>query len=99
MPKIAIIGAGSAVFSKNIIADVLWHPALRTAEIVLMDVDSRRLEICRRMAESINSTLGANATLRATTDLAEALAGADFVICTIGVGGAGATRIDLEVPL
>ncbi|MEI8309398.1 MAG: hypothetical protein WCH98_01445 [Verrucomicrobiota bacterium] len=32
MPKIAIIGAGSAVFSKNIIAGVLWHPALREAE-------------------------------------------------------------------
>jgi alpha-galactosidase/6-phospho-beta-glucosidase family protein len=36
MPKIAIIGAGSAVFSKNIIADVLWHPALREAETALI---------------------------------------------------------------
>jgi alpha-galactosidase/6-phospho-beta-glucosidase family protein len=36
MPKIAIIGAGSAVFSKNIIADVLWHPALREAEIAII---------------------------------------------------------------
>lgn len=99
MPKIAIIGAGSAVFSKNIIADVLWHPALREAEIALMDIDCRRLEICRQMAESINATLCAKATFRATADLSEALAGADFVICTIGIGGAEATRIDLEIPL
>ena len=99
MPKIAIIGAGSAVFSRNVIADILWHPALRDAEITLMDIDVWRLEICGRMARSINETLGARLTLRITTDLSEALAGADFVICTMGVGGASATRLDLEIPL
>ncbi len=99
MPKIAIIGAGSAVFSKNIIADILWHPALSESEIVLMDIDSRRLDISLRMARSINATLGTRGVFRATIDREEALDGADFVLCTVGVGGCEATRKDLEIPL
>jgi alpha-galactosidase len=99
MPKIAIIGAGSAVFSKNIIADILWHPALSDSEIVLMDIDPRRLDISLRMARSINETLGTRGVFRATADLEEALQGADFVLCTVGVGGCEATRKDLEIPL
>jgi len=99
MPKIAIIGAGSAVFSKNIIADILWHPALSDSEIVLMDIDPRRLDLSLRMARSINETLGARGVFRATADLEEALQGADFVLCTVGVGGCEATRKDLEIPL
>ena len=99
MPKIAIIGAGSAVFSKNIIADILWHPSLSGSEIVLMDIDSRRLDIALRMARSINQTLGTRGVFRATVDREAALEGADFVLCTVGVGGCEATRKDLEIPL
>ena len=81
------------------IADILWHPALSDSEIVLMDIDPRRLDILLRMARSINAKLGARGVFRATTDQEAALQGADFVLCTVGVGGCEATRKDLEIPL
>jgi len=99
MPKIAILGAGSAVFSKNIIADILSFPTLSSSEIALMDIDAERLSIVEKLARAINETLGAGASIVATKNRREALAGADFVISTIGVGGAEATKIDLELPL
>ncbi|TIP37761.1 MAG: hypothetical protein E5X69_20220, partial [Mesorhizobium sp.] len=36
-PRIAFIGAGSTVFMKNIVGDVLQRPALSGATIALMD--------------------------------------------------------------
>ena len=43
-PKITFIGAGSTVFMKNIIGDVLQRPALSSAKIALMDINPQRLE-------------------------------------------------------
>jgi len=99
MQKIAFLGAGSAVFSKNIIADILSHPPLADSEIVLVDVDEHRLDTVRRMADSINTLLKTKARLSATTNRREALKGADFVLSAIGVGGKEAVHIDLEIPL
>jgi alpha-galactosidase len=97
-PRIAFIGAGSVVFSKNVIADLLWHPALRESHIALVDIDADKLQTAERMVQLINVELGAAATISATPDRRQALDGADFVICCIGVGGLDATRIDHAVP-
>jgi len=44
MPKIAFVGAGSAVFTRNLIGDVLGHPELRdSTTFALMDIDAERL--------------------------------------------------------
>ena len=43
-PVITFIGAGSAVFTKNIAGDILSRPALAGAEIRLMDINPERLE-------------------------------------------------------
>ena len=43
MPKVALIGAGSVVFAKNLIGDILLFPELADAHIALMDVDADRL--------------------------------------------------------
>lgn len=99
MPKITFIGAGSAVFTKNLVADILAHPSLADSAIILQDIAEERLDTARRLAESVNQTMGTGARIEATTDRRKALEGADFVICTIGVGGSEAARIDLEVPL
>ena len=40
-PKIAFIGAGSTVFMKNIVGDILQRPALGGATVALMDIDPR----------------------------------------------------------
>lgn len=87
MPKITIIGAGSAVFSLNLIRDLCLTPGLRGSTIHFMDIDSRRLDavhaLCRRYASEVGSEL----TLLKTTDRREALAGADLVLNTALTAG------------
>ena len=97
--KIAIIGAGSMVFSKNVISDILFFDELKHVNFSLMDTDPERLAVAEALARSINATRGAGAGIKATTNRKAALAGADVVINTIGVGGFEATRKDLEIPM
>jgi len=99
MTRIAIIGAGSTVFMKNIVGDVLLSDTLRCCEIALMDIDEQRLDtseaVARRMLESTDS----EARITATTDRRRALDGADFVIVMIQVAGyRPGTVTDFEVP-
>ena len=56
-PKITFIGAGSTVFMKNIVGDVLQRPALANAHISLMDIDQNRLEESELVARKLISTL------------------------------------------
>ena len=44
MIKITFMGAGSMVFSKNVLGDTMLHPALCECEIALYDIDAVRLE-------------------------------------------------------
>jgi len=93
-----MVGAGSVVFTRNLLGDILSAPALRTAEIVLHDIDADRLETARRMAEWTANALDATPTITASLDRRAALDGADYVINTIQVGGARATQVDFDVP-
>ena len=57
MPKIAFVGAGSAVFTRNLVGEVLSHPELRDeATFALMDIDADRLRtaeiVTQRLAEA-----------------------------------------------
>ena len=78
--KIAIIGAGSGIFSINLIKDLCVNENLKDARLTLMDVDERRLDgiysMCVRYAAEINHRLDVSKT----TDRIEAITGADFVI-------------------
>lgn len=80
--KIAVIGAGSAVFSLNLTRDLCLTPNLAGSAICLMDVNQRRLDavstLCRRYADELGIAL----FVEQTTDRAAALSGADFVIHT-----------------
>ena len=98
MPRIVLVGAGSVEFTRNLLGDFLSFPELRDAEIVLHDIDDDRLATARRMARWTADALGAAPTIRGSLDRREALAGADFVINMIQVGGARATQIDFDVP-
>lgn len=99
MTKITFIGAGSTVFAKNLMGDILSYPELADVTISLMDIDEKRLRTSEGVAHKINSTLGANATIEVTTDRRAALDGADYAICMIQVGGyKPATVIDFEIP-
>jgi alpha-galactosidase len=96
--KIAMIGAGSVVFCKNLTGDILSSPQFRDATICYMDIDADRLAVgaalCRRLAASV----GANPKIVSTHDRRTALEGADFVINIAQVGGFDSTLIDFEIP-
>ena len=101
MTKICLIGAGSTVFARNILSDVLSNPELAQSEISLFDVDATRLSTSEIMTRRICKTLGIErqAKLLATTNRDEALKGADFVILMFQIGGyKPATIIDFDVP-
>ncbi len=94
-----MIGAGSTVFAKNLIGDILSYPELANSEIRLMDIDEDRLRTSERVAHKINETLGTHGKIVATLDRRKALEGADYVIIMIQVGGyEPSTVIDFEIP-
>lgn len=98
MAKIALIGAGSVVFTKNLLGDILSFPELRSCTISLHDIDPVRLETAAAMARWTASALGASPTIEASTDRRQALAGAKYVINMIQVGGHAATLVDFDIP-
>jgi len=98
-PRIAFIGAGSTVFMKNIIGDILHRKALAGAHIALMDIDPNRLADSELVAGKLIKSLRAPATVSTHTDQRAALDGADFVIVAFQIGGyEPATVVDFEVP-
>lgn len=98
MPQIVFLGAGSVVFTRQLLADLFRFDDLPPLRIVLHDIDAERLAVASGTAEQVAARFGRTADIVATLDRREALAGADFVINMIQVGGIDATRIDLEVP-
>ena len=98
-PKIAFIGAGSTVFMKNIIGDILQRPALSSAQIALMDINPQRLEESAVVAGKLISTLGVKAKVETHSNQRTALENADFVIVAFQIGGyEPCTVTDFEVP-
>ena len=98
-PKITFIGAGSTVFMKNIVGDILQRPALAGAHIALMDINPQRLADSEIVTSKIVSTLGLDTKVTAHGDQREALDGADFVVVAFQIGGYDPCTItDFEIP-
>lgn len=103
MVKITFMGAGSTVFAKNVLGDVMLTPALCDSEIALYDIDPERLEESYTMVCSLNRNINENrATVRkylGVGERREALKGASFVVNAIQVGlYEPCTVTDFEVP-
>ena len=97
--KITFIGAGSTVFAKNLIGDILSFPELADSSICLFDIDENRLKTSEVVAGRIAQTLGVASTVEVTTDRARALEGASYAINMIQVGGyRPCTVTDFEIP-
>jgi alpha-galactosidase len=96
--KIAIIGGGSYAWMPTILNDLALSPELAGSTIVLEDVDPEPLKVTGPLARKIFRTQKADLKVRATTDEAAALDGADFVVLTISTGGLDAMAHDLEIP-
>ena len=98
MRKIVFIGAGSLVFTRNLVRDIMTFPAFDDCEIALVDIDEKRLGYAKQAAETVISAGGHNAVVTATTDRREALPGADGVLITVLQGGVDVWRYDIEIP-
>lgn len=97
--QVTFIGAGSAVFTNNLTADIMSCPALtEDLTISLMDVDAKALRLAEQVVKSIAATLNVNVKVKATTDRRKALAGSDFVIVTIRARGLGALESLRGIP-
>ena len=97
--KVTLIGAGSVVFAKNLIGDILQFPEFSDITLCLMDVDLERLKIAEIMANRMVEVLKVNAKIVATNNQRAAIRGARYVICTVQVGGyKPGTVIDFEIP-
>jgi alpha-galactosidase len=99
MTKITFIGAGSTVFAKNLMGDLLSLPELAGVTLALHDIDAERLRTSEIVAHRVARGTGARPEIVATTDRRAALEGADYVLCMIQVGGyRPGTVIDFEIP-
>ena len=97
MAKIALIGAGSHVFSRNLITDIISYPVLRDSTIALMDIAQKPLDLITTFAKKIVKQNGYSTKIESTTNRREALQSADYVIITIQVGGLKALFADKEI--
>lgn len=103
MLKITFLGAGSTVFARNVLGDVMCTPALRECEIALYDIDGKRLEESGIILSAINRNVNENKAVIKTylgeENRKDALRDADFVVNAIQVGGyEPCTVIDFEIP-
>ncbi|MGB0387892.1 MAG: alpha-glucosidase/alpha-galactosidase [Ardenticatenaceae bacterium] len=99
MPKITFLGAGSTVFAKNLMGDILSFPELSESTISLHDINEERLRTSEMVAHRIANGLGVNPTIEVTLDRREALDGADYAISMFQIGGyKPSTVVDFEVP-
>ncbi|HYN88289.1 MAG TPA: alpha-glucosidase/alpha-galactosidase [Ardenticatenaceae bacterium] len=98
MTKIAIIGAGSVVFTRNLCSDILLVPALQDSTIALMDIDPARLAQARDLVQAMIARRQLAARIEATTDRREAVRGSRYVITTFQQGGLDADALDIEIP-
>ena len=103
MIKITFLGAGSTVFAKNVLGDIMLTESLRNAEIALYDIDGARLEESYLLIKTLNSNINeGRATVKkylGVENRKEALRGASFIVNAIQVGGyEPCTVIDFEIP-
>ena len=99
MTKLTIIGAGSTVFTKNIVVDLLTIEEFKSMEIALMDIDEKRLDKTYEVLMLVSKKINAKPIISKHTSRKEALLNADFVQTTIQVGGyKPSTIIDFEIP-
>jgi alpha-galactosidase len=99
MSKIVIIGAGSVVFSKKLIADIILTRELGGSTIALCDIDSENLEIISRLTRRLVIESEADIFIESSTEREAVLPGADYVIQTISIGGRAAWEKDLNIPM
>ena len=99
MTRVTFVGAGSAVFARQLITDILAIDGLDEGVFALVDIDPQRLDLARRIAERLVELKGKHWKLEASTDRMDVLPGSDYVINSIEVAGLRNVRFDYDIPL
>jgi len=99
MPKVTFIGAGSAVFARQLMTDILAVEGLEEGTFALVDVDPTRLRLAQGIGERLVELSGKRWQVQASTQRLDVLAGTDYVINSIEVAGLRNVRPDYEIPL
>ena len=99
MKKFAFIGAGSLQFTTSCTRDLLTFPAFQECEFALMDINADNLKNIARCVEKIVAEMGCTKCRVTTTmDRAEALKGADGVLCTVFNGDVDIWQHEILIP-
>src|SRR5690348_12971266 len=99
MPKITFLGAGSAVFARQLVTDILQIEGLDEGTIALVDIDPARLALARQITERLIERSGKHWSVQFSTERREVLSGSDFLINTIEVAGLANVRHDFDIPM
>lgn len=99
MFKIAFIGAGSLVFTRRLIQDILSVEEFKEIEISFMDIDPDNLDKVTRLCQRDIDTNGLSIKIQSTKDRKLALKGARYVVNMARIGGLEGLRQDVEIPL
>jgi alpha-galactosidase len=99
MPKVTFIGAGSAVFARQLMTDILNIEGLTEGTFALVDIDATRLDLARRIAERLVELTKKRWKVQASTERRDVLPGTDYVINSIEVAGLKNVRFDYDIPL
>jgi alpha-galactosidase len=85
--KIVLIGAGSAMFTQGLVADMILSPDMGPWELGLVDIDPQALETAEGLSRRMVEARGAEIAISGSVDRRDVLPGADVVAMTVGVGG------------
>lgn len=96
--KLVLIGAGSTVFTQRLIADIILAGEADKWELALVDIDPVTLVAVEKLVAKMMQAKNTDIPVVATTDRRTVLAGADFVVTTIAVGGRAGWQRDIEIP-
>jgi alpha-galactosidase len=97
MAKIVLIGAGSHIFSRHLITDIISYPDLRDSTITLVDINKEPLDLITAFSRKLVKQQKYNTQIESTMNRREALDGADYVISSIRVGGFNVSQADSEI--
>ena len=99
MTKVTFLGAGSTVFARQLITDILHIEGLDEGTIALVDIDQRRLEMAHQIAGRLVEQSGKHWRVESSIERRDVLAGSDFLVNTIEVAGLANVRHDFDIPM
>jgi alpha-galactosidase len=97
--KVTFLGAGSTVFARQLITDILHIEGLDEGIIALVDIDQRRLDMAHQIAERLVERSGKHWRVESSIARRDVLTGSDFLVNTIEVAGLANVRHDFDIPM